>query len=47
MYRKSHNAEARLAYPGHLLMENRQGLIGDAHATVADREAARTMLSTH
>ncbi len=51
LYRKSHNAEARLAYLGHLLMENRHGLIVDAQATVADgfaeREAATTMLSTH
>ena len=51
LYRKSNNAEARLAYLGHLLMENRHGLIIDAQATVADgfaeREAATTMLSTH
>jgi hypothetical protein len=51
MYRKSNNAEARLAYLGHLLMENRHGLIVDAQATVADgfaeREAATTMRSTH
>ena len=40
-----------MAYLGHLLMENRHGLIVDAQATVADgcaeREAATTMLSTH
>jgi transposase len=51
LYRKSNNAEARLAYLGHLMMENRHGLIVDAQATVADgfaeREAATTMLSTH
>jgi transposase len=51
LYRKSNNAEARLAYLGHLLMENRHGLIVDAQATVADgfaeREAASTLLSTH
>src|SRR5204863_8167515 len=51
LYRKSNNAEARLAYLGHLLMENRHGLIVDAQATVAggfaEREAATTMLSTH
>jgi transposase len=51
LYRKSNNAEARLAYLGHVLMEHRHGLIVDAHATVADgfaeREAATTMLSTH
>lgn len=51
LYRKSNNAEARLAYLGHVLMENRHGLIVDAQATVADgfaaRAAATTMLSTH
>lgn len=51
LYRKSNNAEARLAYLGHLLMENRHGLIVDAQATVADgfaeREAATTMLAEH
>src|SRR6267142_10967 len=51
LYRKSNNAEARLAYLGHLLMENHHGLNVDAQATVADgfaeREAATTMLSTH
>jgi transposase len=51
LYRKSNNTEARLAYLGHLLMENRHGLIVDAQATVADgfaeREAASGMLSTH
>jgi hypothetical protein len=51
LYRKSYNAEARLAYLGHLLMENRHGLIVDAQATVADgfaeREAASTMLQAH
>ena len=48
LYRKSSNAEARLAYLGHLLIENRHGLIVDAMATAADgtaeREAARRML---
>ena len=51
LYRKSNNSEARLAYLGHVLMENRHGLIVDARATIADgfaeREAATTMLSTH
>lgn len=40
-----------MAYLGHVLMENRHGLIVDAQATVADRfaerEASRTMLNTH
>jgi len=41
LYRKSHNAEARLAYLGHLLIENRHGLIVDAMATEADGRAER------
>jgi transposase len=49
LYRKSNGAESRLAYLGHLLIENRHGLIADARATLADgygeREAATLMLS--
>ena len=45
---KSNGAESRLAYLGHLLIENRHGLIADAMATIADgfaeREAATLML---
>jgi len=48
LYRKSNGAESRLAYLGHLLIENRHGLIADAMATVADgyaeREAATRMV---
>ncbi len=48
LYRKSNGAESRLAYLGHLLIENRHGLIADAMATIADgtaeREAATLML---
>src|ERR1700733_15865113 len=33
LYRKSRGAESRLAYLGHLLIENRHGLIVDAMAT--------------
>ena len=48
LYRKSATAEARLAYLGHLLIENRHGLIVDAMATHADgtaeRDAAMLML---
>jgi transposase len=48
LYRKSNGAESRLAYLGHLLIENRHGLIADARATLADgfgeREAATGML---
>jgi transposase len=48
LYRRSNNAESRLAYLGHLLIENRHGLIADAKATIADgfaeREAATVMV---
>lgn len=48
LYRKSNGAESRLAYLGHLLIENRHGLIVDARATLADgygeREAATLMV---
>ena len=41
LYRKSNGAESRLAYLGHLLIENRHGLITDAMATTADGTAER------
>jgi transposase len=41
LYRKSNGAESRLAYGGHLLIENRHGLIVDAMATEADGRAER------
>jgi transposase len=41
LYRKSNNAEARLAYLGHLLIENRHGLIVEALATEANGRAER------
>ena len=48
LYRKSNGAESRLAYLGHLLIENRHGLIAEAMATIADgfgeREAATLMM---
>jgi hypothetical protein len=48
LYRRSHNAESRLAYLGHLLIENRHGLIVDAMASLAggfaEREAATLMM---
>jgi transposase len=48
LYRKSDGAEARLAYLGHLLIENRHGLIADARVTTAtgygERDAAAEML---
>jgi hypothetical protein len=49
VYRKSRTAEARLAYLGHLLIENRHGLIVDALATHADGTAERdaAMLMVH
>lgn len=51
LYRKSGQTEARLAYLGHVLMENRHGLIVDGMATTADghaeRDAALLMLQKH
>jgi hypothetical protein len=48
LYRRTQHGEARLAYLGHLLIENRHGLIVDAMATQADgtaeRDAAMLML---
>lgn len=48
LYKKGHGQEARLGYLGHVLMENRQGLIVDAMLTHADgtaeRDAAGLML---
>lgn len=48
LYRRSKQAESRLSYLGHLLIENRHGLIADAMATIADgfaeREAATVMM---
>jgi transposase len=48
LYRRSHSADARLAYLGHVVIENRHGLIVEAMATTADgyaeREAAVVML---
>jgi len=48
LYKKSTGAEAKLAYLGHLLMENRHGLIVDAVVTAAtgtaERDAALAML---
>jgi transposase len=41
LYRRSQSAEARLAYLGHLVIENRHGLIVDAMATTADGRAER------
>jgi hypothetical protein len=41
LYRKGHGPEARLAYLGHVLMENRNGLIVEALVTRADGTAER------
>ncbi len=50
LYRKSQGREARLAYLGHLVIENRNGLIVEAMATTADgraeRDAAVLMMQT-
>lgn len=51
LYRKGHGQSSRLCFMGHLLMENRNGLIVDAaftHANgTAEREAALEMLDRH
>ena len=51
LYRKSKGSEAKLAYLGHVLMENRNGLLVDAMLTQADgraeRDAARLMAWRH
>jgi transposase len=48
LFKKTTGSEAKLAYLGHLLMENRHGLIVDALVTpatgTAERDAALTML---
>ena len=48
LYRKGHGQEAKLGYLGHVLMENRHGMIMDALVTQADgtaeRDAALLML---
>ena len=49
LYRKGSGQEAKLSYLGHLLMENRNGLIVDAMVTQADGTAERdaAMLMVH
>src|SRR4030095_11202920 len=48
LYRKGNGQEAKLGYLGHVLMENRNGMIVDAEVTQADgmaeRDAALMML---
>lgn len=41
LFRKSSTQEARLAYMGHALMENRNGLVADARLTLATGTAER------
>jgi hypothetical protein len=41
LYRKSDNAEAKLSYLGHTLVENRSGLIVGTYVTQADGHAER------
>jgi len=41
LYRKSYGKESKLAYLGHVLVENRNGLIAAAMATTADGHAER------
>ena len=51
LYRKSDNMEARLAYLGHVLMDNRHGLVVHARATqatgTAERDTAIALLRAH
>jgi transposase len=51
LYKKSAGAEARLCYLGHVLMENRSGLLVGATVTTAtgraEREAALQLLQRH
>ena len=49
LYRKGHGQESKLSYLGHVLMENRNGLIVDAMVTHADGTAERdaAMLMVH
>lgn len=51
LYRKSRGAEARLAYIGHVLMDNAQGLVVQAQATqatgTAERDTALALLAAH
>jgi len=49
LYRKGHGQEAKLSYLGHVLMENRTGMIVDAMVTQADGAAEReaAMILTH
>jgi len=44
LYRKGHGQESKLSYLGHVLMENRNGLIVDAMVTHADGTAEREQL---
>jgi transposase len=50
LYKKAKGQEAKLAYLGHVLMENRHGLVVDTAVTqatgTAEREAALTMAET-
>ena len=50
LYRKGNSQEAKLAYLGHVLMENRNGLVVDTRVTEAqgraEREAALDMLKS-
>jgi hypothetical protein len=47
LYRKGHGQEAKLGYLGHVMMENRYGLIVDAMVTQADGTAERDAGSAH
>ncbi|MBA2733855.1 MAG: IS5 family transposase [Acidobacteria bacterium] len=50
LYKKTKGSEAKLAYQGHVLMENRNGLVVNATLTqatgIAEREAALAMIAS-
>ncbi len=50
LYKKTHGSEAKLAYLGHVLMDNRNGLVADVDLTLAtgtaEREVAEKMLKS-
>jgi len=49
LYRKANGAESKLAFLGHVLMDNRQGLVGEVRLSeangYAEREAAKQMIA--
>ena len=46
LYRKGKRQEARLCYPGHVLTENRHGLVVDVELTEADPWSSQVQAAT-